>query len=311
MKTRILSVLLLLQLSSYGQTKPINCKSILDKEPFFVTHSSGGTNDSFAMDMLILRDCGKLDSIDLELINGPVLGTILIQYPGKGGKITFRTILNSIEKFKKSPEYSKLREVIIISKTLENKPVNITEFEKDKKLLLEIGLTEPEIKDFKEFIQNNQSSRFTYKQAFTKYNEFKNQKVSENVNEQLNFTELIDLDDVFKKAKENNKNALIFFTCYACPGAIKMENNILADPGIKKLIQENYVYFSAHVDSKKLSEDQVTTIGQKYQKIQMDKFQSSTQPSFFVIDQTGKILSDFGYTSKTEDFMQFLKTGVK
>ena len=88
-----------------------------------------------------------------------------------------------------------------------------------------------------------------------------------------------------------------------------MNETVLSDEQVKSIIKSNYVYFSAHVDDKTLEGN--SSIGDKYMKIQTEKFQSNTQPNFFIVDENGAIIDNIGYTNKVEEFIAFLTKGIK
>jgi len=310
MTTKIISSLLLFSLTSCGQQSKFDCKKTLNKTPYFGRHSVSEPNDSLQIDFDILRNCGKLDSIDSELLTGPLLGSIMFQHATNDKVITYNTILKSINAFKKTDNYSKFRDAIIASKTLENKIVTTEAFEKDKELLIKAGLPQSELDGFKTFIQSNASQKMTYKEAFAKYSSTK-QSSQPPTPEKIEFNKLVDLESALKIGKENGKKVLLYFSCYACVNARKVEDRILTDNQIKSLLAEKFNYFIAYVDDR--SEDKATnsTVGEKFIKLQADNFKTSYQPYFCIIDNSGKVISEIGYTNKTEEFIEFLNKGLK
>lgn len=310
MKTKIISAFLLFSLTSCGQQSKFDCKKNLDKTPYFVRHRVAEPSDSLQIDFEILRNCGKLDSIDSELLTGPMLGSILIQHATNDKIITYNTILNSINAFKKTDSYPKFRDAIIASKTLENKIVTTEDFEKDKELLVKAGLPQSELDSFKTFIQSNVSQKITYKEAFVKYSSRKQSSLPPPP-EKIEFNKLVDIESAIKTGKENGKRVLLYFSCYACVNARIVEDRILTDNQIKSLLAEKFNYFIAYVDDR--SEDKVTnsTFGEKFIKLQADNFKTNYQPYFCIIDNNGKVLSEIGYTNKTEEFIEFLNKGLK
>ena len=301
---------MLFSLASCGQQNSADCKKILERTPYFIRHSVTETNDSLQMDFDILKICGKLDTIDNELLTGPILGSIMIQHQTKHKKITYNTILNSINAFKKTDNYSKFRDAIIASKTLENKIVSAEVFEKDKDLLLKAGLSQSELDGFKTYIQSNTSQKMTYRKAFAKYSAEK-EKSQPTPPEKIEFNKLIDVESAIKVGKENGKRVLIYFSGYACINSRKVEDRILTDDQVKTMLSEKFVCFIAHTDDRTVDKASNSTLGKKFIKIQADNFKSSFQPNFYIIDENGKILSEIGYTSKTEEFIEFLKKGLK
>jgi len=311
MITKTILPLLIITLSSCGQKKSFDCKTILDKVPYFARHNAPDSRDSLKTDREILTGCGSLDSIDAELTSGPFLATILIKYVNENKQITYRSILQSIDEYKKTPEYLKFREAVVLSKTLENKIVTINDWEKDKLLFLKMGLTEEQVSEFKEFIKKTEGAKWNYKNAFTSFLATKEPKITQPA-EKLKGKNLVDLDNALRAGQESKKNILIEFTGFACVNSRKMEDHILTDPGVKELISKNYEYFSAYCDDGRPDPgNNNSTIGKKYCKIQSEKFKSSFQPNYFLVDPSGKIIADIGYTPSIEDFKKFLEKGLK
>lgn len=310
MTTKIISAFLLFSLTSCGQQSKFNCKKTLNKTPYFVRHSVAEPSDSLQMDFEILKYCGKLDSIDSELLTGPMLGSIMIQHLTNEKVITYNTILNSIGAFKKTDNYQTFREAIIASKTLESKIAASAEFENDKELLIKAGLPQSDLDGFKTFIQSNVSQKMAYKEAFTKYSSTKQSSLP-TPTEKIEFNKFVDIESAIKTGKENGKRVLLYFSCYACVNARKVEDRILTDNQIKSLLAEKFNYFIAFVDDR--SEDNKTnsTVGEKFIKLQADNFRTNYQPYFCIIDKNGKVLSEIGYTNKTEEFIEFLNKGLK
>lgn len=310
--TRLISVVvLLISFTSYGQSNKSECINTLDKIPYFIIHNIINlkeSNDSVFMDFKILKSCGNLDSIDSELLTGPILGTMVIQLATDGKKATYRAIINSINELKKTAEYTKFRDVTIISKTLENKIVNINVIEQDRELLAKIGMSESDLDSFKIFIKNSIDENMTYKEAFTKY---RSNTATPYVTKKIEYNKLKDIKTAIKEGKENDERVLIYFSGHACVNSRKMEDRILTDDQVENLLAEKFIFFVGYVDDKTMDKTSNSTIGQNIIKIQSDNFKTNSQPYFCVIDDNGKILSQIGYTNKVEDFIVFLNKGLK
>jgi hypothetical protein len=164
----LLIFFILLSFISCRSRKSPNCKKDLDKVPYVIRPSPSATSDSMKTDLEIFSKCGKLDSIDMELVKGTILGRVLIHTP-KDRPVTYRVVLKSIDEFRASSDYTLFRQSTIILKTLEHKIVNIAEFEKDRILFERLGASEKDIEEFKAFLISNHISNMTYKAAFEKY----------------------------------------------------------------------------------------------------------------------------------------------
>ncbi len=304
--TTILLSYIIISTTSCGQSNSADCEKTLDRIPYFATHNAAAANDSVLIDFKILKECGQLDSIDRELINGPMLGSIMVRQATQDKKVTYRSVLESINEFKKTADYKRFRE----AKILENKIVNISDWEKDKQLLLSLGVSESETESLKEFILMHPKEKMTYKEAYMSYMASKPKEPSIET-ARLKFTDLGNFENAVKLGKLSKKNILIYFTCYACVNARKMEDNVLTNVEIKDLITNNYLYYSAYVDDKTRDPNDNLTIGSKYMKLQAEKFKSNYQPQFVIVDENGEIIATQNYTSKTDEFIEFLKKGRK
>lgn len=310
MTIKTILAFLLISLSALGQEEKFNCIKNLNKTPYFLRHNATEPNDSLQLDFDILKSCGKLDSIDSELLTGPMLGTIIIQYATHDKVITYSSIIKSINEFKKTDSYSEFREAIIASKTLENKTATIDGFEKDKEILLKAGLTQSELEGFKLFIKSNSSQLMTYKEAFAKYTEFK-QSSQPLPPEKIEFNKLVDIESAIKTGKENGKKVLLYFSCYACVNARKVEDRVLTDNQVKSILYEKFNYFIAYTDDRSIDKATNSTVGKKNIKMQSDNFKTNFQPYFCIIDNDGKVLSEIANTLDTAEFIEFLKKGLK
>jgi thioredoxin-related protein len=262
------------------------------------------------MDLDILKSCGKLDSIDTELFTGPMLGLILIQHPTNDKQKTYNSILKSINEFKKTDNYTKFRDAIIASNALENKIVTTNGLEEDKELLLKAGMPQSELDSFRLFIRSNYQQKMTYKEAFTKYSASR-QKSKSPLPDKIEFNKLVDIENAIKAGKESEKRVLLYFSCYACVNARKVEDRILSDNQVKILLTERFTYFIAYTDDQSEDKSTGSTVGKKFIKLQTDNFKTNYQPYFCIIDNNGKVLSEIGYTNKTEDFIEFLNKGLR
>lgn len=310
MKTLISTLILFISFKSFGQSVKIDCNKTLKNVPYFAGHRPSPSKDSLLLDLEILKTCGNLDSIDVEFLNGTLIAQITIELVNENKKVTYKAILDYFSEFKKTEQYSTNREVIIVSKTLEKKIATVDEFEKDRILLEKIGMTSSELDNFKQFIEVNAYKKMTYKEAFSNYSVSK-QNEKTDLPAKIEFKKLTDLESAIKIGKENGKRVLLYFSCYACINARKIEDRILTDNQVKTLITQKSSHFIAYTDDK--SEDDIakTTVGKKFIKLQTDNFKTNYQPYFCIIDDSGKVLSEIGYTSSTGEFIEFLNKGLK
>lgn len=121
------------------------------------------------------------------------------------------------------------------------------------------------------------------------------------------FKELITLEAALEEAKAKQKPLLIYFTAYACVNCRRLEEAVLRDERIQKIIQSNYLAYAAYCDDRTLLSDGKTKRGTKNATIQMDSFKSITQPAFYIVHQDGELKKAQFYPSDTENFLNFLK----
>jgi thioredoxin-related protein len=119
----------------------------------------------------------------------------------------------------------------------------------------------------------------------------------------------VDVGNSIKKSKSKNKKVLIYFTALSSANARRMEQTVLSDDKVLVILSENYVVFNASVDDNtKLNS--ATTTGRKNLKIQQEKFKQGSQPYFVVVDYSGKVLAESGYTNNVKGFTDFLNKGL-
>ena len=130
-----------------------------------------------------------------------------------------------------------------------------------------------------------------------------------------------DYDQALEESKKQNKPLFIDFTGHACVNCRKMENTVWAKPEVLKRLSHDFVVVSLYVDDKtplpeneqfksKVSGRMVTTLGEKWSDMQVSKYNSSSQPQYFVLGHDESILS--GPTSYDPDeqiFINFLDKG--
>jgi thioredoxin-related protein len=306
-RTLLITLLsVIISLTSCGQSK-LDCDKSLDKVPYFARHGVNSEHtDSIETDFKVLKECGQLDSTDCGLLTGPMLGSILVEQAVKGKEVTYRSVLKSTSEFKQTDHYKNFRD----AKLLESKVVNLSNWESDRQLLMKAGMTESETENLKEFVKMHSGEKMTFKQAYIGYMASQ-PKESTQEKTKLKFADLGDLDNAIRSGKENKKAILIYFTCNACANARKMEDNILTNEQVQSLLTSHFVYFSAYVDDKTPDAQTNQTIGNKYMKLQSEKFKNNYQPNFVIIDEKGNVLASLGYTNSTDEFIEFLKRGIK
>ena len=312
----LFTLFILLSVFSAQSQNDYNCKEILQTEPYTVRKHINFEDDSVKLDMSILVECGHMDSIDREIFTGPMLGQVMVMSASifeNADKMSFQKVLDAIDYFKKEhrTDYEKLRKATETRLQIQNLQVNLSELAEIRTTLIESGMPENKANEFEIFLRSHEQV-WTYKEAMIAVIADDKAKSMQNETEPPVFNELTDLLSALSTAKAANKNCLIFFTCYACINAVKMEDRILSNPEIKSIIENDLSSFSAHVDDKRQKPNGAKeTIGQAHMKLQLDFFKKSTQPYFVILSPDGKILATQEFTYSIEEFKSFLKKGLK
>lgn len=131
-----------------------------------------------------------------------------------------------------------------------------------------------------------------------------------------------DYDDALAYSKIVNKPVFIDFTGYACANCRKMEEYVWPRPEVLEKLKSDFVIASLYVDDKKelpkekqykstYDDEMKVSVGDKNADLQIVKFNSNSQPFYFIVDTNGnKLVEPVGYTS-VEEFIKFLETGKK
>lgn len=134
-----------------------------------------------------------------------------------------------------------------------------------------------------------------------------------------------DYEKALALAREQHKPLLIDFTGWACVNCRKMEENVWPQPGVKELIQQNFILVSLYVDDRKLlpedqqslfttsdgSKKEIRTVGDKYATLQSENFKNASQPLYVVISPDEKLMTrPVGYTPDVKGYTDWLQCGL-
>jgi thiol:disulfide interchange protein DsbD len=131
-----------------------------------------------------------------------------------------------------------------------------------------------------------------------------------------------DYDQAIAIAKKQHKPLLIDFTGWNCVNCRKMEQNVLPNPGVLALLQNDFVVVQLVVDDKTdlatadqftstYSGKHITTIGGKWSDFEASKFNANSQPYYVMLDNNGNILvPPQGANYHADDFIAYLQSGV-
>ena len=125
-------------------------------------------------------------------------------------------------------------------------------------------------------------------------------------------------------AKKVNKPLMLDLTGWACVNCRKMEGQVWSDSDVKRKLSEDFVLVSLYVDDKKSlpaelqtevvwngSNRKLSTVGSRWSYLQNTKYQSSTQPQYWIIDSDETHYSDSSsYDPDIEKYIQWLDKGL-
>ncbi len=107
-----------------------------------------------------------------------------------------------------------------------------------------------------------------------------------------------DEEKILKKAKDENKQIIIYATAKSCFFCKKMDKEVLGLDDIKNLIKKDYVYVKNDMDENALPFD----LQKVYKKI---------TPTFFILTKDGKYIKQYPGSWTKSDFIEILKENLK
>lgn len=303
------------------------CEEVLSRSVITDIYSSENLNN-FWRNFKDLEKCG-LDSLEIFFFGqAPLIASYMIEIASEKGskdEITYRDLYNKILKAKESKDYQEAYPKLEWAAKLATSIAKIEDWEKDKRILKEIGVSEERIQKLEDIIKNDQYSPTHYHKLITLLDEQEKQYAKELEPEaesknwlyqspdDLSYLELLD------SARELNKPLLLYFNGYACVNSRKMEGFVLEDPIILNQLKDDFIFVNLHVDDRRIlpeeewfySQDSTKMnkrVGSKYYNWQIEKFNSNSQPYFVIIQPDGEKLAEQSYTRSPEEFNSFLKT---
>ncbi len=253
----------------------IDCEKVKNNRTSYVRKGSvtSELDDSTRWDMKIFETCGGWDEIDKKIFEWPNILNISLDYCDIGEDETYGQILYGVTLYKLSEEYKQARNKAI-------QELKASEEAKNPKKIHEVTNQKTEL-----VLQTAQKSGVFY---------------------QLN-----DLASALEAGKAQQKRVLIYFTCWACVNARKIEDRVLSDEYIQTVMKENYLCFSAYTDDRAKMQGSDLTIGEVHSRLQLETFSSTGAPHFYVVDEIGKVIVHSAYVLTTGEFEAFLKEGLK
>ena len=282
-----LTFCLLSILKSTAQTT-ISCDSLIKKQ----YKISEVANDQHFLEEVRSAILCKYDSVDMYIFMGPngngpltTIAPLAVKRLGTSDedKLSMSELMQTFSSIHDMPDYGELR----------------------KKISLIIQAVKPGISD--KLYDDRPVKENKDDDVAIKGN---NQQIVAGIYAFTNYTEGL------LKAKESGKPLLLYFTGYACIPARMFEDRVLRDPQIQEIIKKDFEVVCLYVDdrtplkqeeiyhAKSLKRD-VKYLGDMYQELQIDKFQSNRQPMFFILDKAGKMIATSGMIG-VKEFAKFL-----
>jgi thioredoxin-related protein len=119
------------------------------------------------------------------------------------------------------------------------------------------------------------------------------------------------MDNVLKKAKEQNKKIFIYLTSDGCGPCIKMERQVFCDSTLSKFYNENFVCVKSRL--KYTSNEMKSSDFKKLNKTQMkfmDEFEIQGTPAFVVLSPNGDLVHIRRGYMGMDEFIQFGKDAL-
>lgn len=267
--------------------------------------------------------CGRMDTVEIAMLDGATLSMIALNCMIDEKPLTLQTLVEHIDRFKKEPEYPRFREGFIRSRELKSKIVDLADWDEDKVVFEAMGMNPEALNAMKLFLMTLKPGAFTYFEAYNLYAQKLAAEQPPKVERfKYDFAPLEDLDAVLKAAKAADKNALLFFNGYTAANCRKMESLVLSDSTVMAMIDAHFVAFEGYADDTQpyIAADEsdgsapkqtFSHKGAQIMDLQQQKFGTTTSPLFVIIDANGKELARAGYMREVQDFVAFLKKGMR
>lgn len=236
----VLSFLLCMIISACGHK--INCKKTADQELHIVKTEGISWNHLPEKDYRILKECGNLDSLELELLQGPTIQFISRELEKQNKKTTYANVLQYLENYRQQPEYKTTMSLVMLARKFRDTPVNPSRWEQDKAFFTQMGLSETELEQFHGFLQAQPGRHLTYQEALLEFIQTGRKPARE---KSRMYEPMKDLEAVWDTAIAAQKQVLVYFTAWSDITSRKLEERepILTAYG-------NFLNFIAYTDDK-------------------------------------------------------------
>ena len=120
---------------------------------------------------------------------------------------------------------------------------------------------------------------------------------------------LKDWDEARRESVKTGKPLFVDFTGVTCVNCNLMERTVFPKPEVSSLLS-NFVLVRLYTDKQNPDDERMQS--EKNSKLEVDRFQTAALPLYALISPDDKDIGQFeGMATKTEEFVEFLNTGIK
>ncbi len=315
LKAFVISWILITGFGSFSQ----NCfNRIADQEVLY------DEEDVNALNQIMLNiDCflgHGMDETDIKIFksNASWIGTVIIDILTTEEKATYRALHMKLMEIVQDEEYQSSKPML--SKVIDffRLPADFANWETDKLLLIDAGMTLPELEEFELFIKINSDPSKTYEEVFKSYSDHLVTNDFDTTDYQLfEKQNLVNLEEVLKTSEVDMIPVIIYFTGHAAVNARKMEQMITDDLEIFMMLAEEFIFIPMYCDdntpidvsdqffSEELKKN-VTTEGELAQHYQLAYFKRNDQPYFVGVNSKMQKLAELKFNLNTGAIVDFL-----
>lgn len=145
----------------------IDCDAVLDEPKHFVL--SGQPHDISVADAAALRDCGQLDSMDIEILRTTMLSMLVYDNMLAGQPTTLRSMIATMQEFKQTEDYEGIRDAMAFSFHFSWQHFSESSWPAAKPFFEGVGMSPQQIDSFKTYLQLPENSRRSYHEALADF----------------------------------------------------------------------------------------------------------------------------------------------
>lgn len=135
-----------------------------------------------------------------------------------------------------------------------------------------------------------------------------------------NMTVFFDYQEALAASAKEKKPVLLDFTGINCANCRKMETSVWSQPAVMQRLKNDFILASLYCDANavelpkeeqyfsKALDQQVTSLGEKCQDIEISQFGTNGLPTYFFVDEKGTKLVEKGivYPTSADDFIRLM-----